>query len=826
AGVTGKALHVSVENMAGWDTLSTPALQNPFPQGHSLICFYAKGYGETRTLSLECTEKDGSRWIAVFPVAGEWTRIVLTPGDFQFWESVKTRGGVGDRLNPENIEYMRIGAAWTHTGPRGGKYEYCIDDLGTAPNPLGERPDEWGNIPRIEGLCPAYKFYPLTDVANIERSQTVVPFETSSPSQEVFSIPRDIKAHHPRPKGKGFNKDREWRWIPLLEAFGSNGEWRGAPAGMVINAEGPMRGSVRTYFSIENLDWYRQPAVQNLLADVVERMSTQVYLLEAGAEFFAYRPGEPVVFGLKAVNFSATPRTGFMIKYDLFAQDDPGQSILTSEKELTLPPGEITEFSCEAPISQSFMPRPGEQTLMKVTTVFQEKSNREVSKVVDRIECDLTFFEPKPDSQRNYITADRGDFWLKKKKWYVHGVNYMPSTGIAIEDQPYFEYWMGKRAYDPEFVQRDLERCKDLGLNSISIFIYHNSIPSRNLFDILCRCENLGLKVNLSIRPGTPMHFDWNQWKEIIQSHRLWEWDSIYAYDIAWEPFFGNEQQRRAYDPQWREWILEKYGSVDQAEKSWGVSAPRYDDQITTPNARHLGQDGPHRKMTADYRHFVDQLIHHHYQDAKEQILSIDPHHLISFRMTVTGDPTYRGDQKMPYDFKSVADCMDFMSPEGYGRIGDWERVKPGVFTVAYARYCAPGKPVLWTEAGVHAWNSQTMQTDPEKLKYQGRFFEDFYRMVLQSYSNGVVWWWHPGGYRYNERSDYGIINPDGTDRPNSRVIRRYADRILAERTIPEPDVNISIDRDADARGLYGIYDRVQDRFWECIDAGKTPGLQ
>ncbi|MGC9326694.1 MAG: hypothetical protein ACP5I1_03595, partial [Candidatus Hinthialibacter sp.] len=224
-GVTGKALHVSVDNMTGWDTLSSPPLQNPFPPGHSLICFYAKGFGETRTLSLECTEKDGSRWIAVFPVAVNWTRIVLAPGDFHFWDSVKTRGGAGDRLNPQNVEYMRIGVAWTHTGPRGGKYEYGIDDLGTAPNPLGEKPGEWGSIPRLEGLCPSYKFYPLTDVASIKRSQSVIPFAASSTHQQVFSIPSRIQAHHPRPTGKGFNKDREWRWIPLLEAYGPNGEW-------------------------------------------------------------------------------------------------------------------------------------------------------------------------------------------------------------------------------------------------------------------------------------------------------------------------------------------------------------------------------------------------------------------------------------------------------------------------------------------------------------------------------------------------------------------------------------------------------------------------
>jgi hypothetical protein len=193
--------------------------------------------------------------------------------------------------------------------------------------------------------------------------------------------------------------------------------------------------------------------------------------------------------------------------------------------------------------------------------------------------------------------------------------------------------------------------------------------------------------------------------------------------------------------------------------------------------------------------------------------------------MTVTGDPTFDGSRRMPYDFRGVARSMDFMAPEGYGRIGDWERVKPGIFTVAYARCCAPGKPVLWAEAGVSVWDLQEMEGDPARLEFQARYYEDFYNMVLRSRSNGVVWWWYPGGYRSNERSDFGVIHPDGTDRAVTAVIRRFAPRILAPRAIPQPDVLIEIDRDADARGLFGVYERVRERFWKAIEAGNTPGL-
>ena len=37
-------------------------------------------------------------------------------------------------------------------------------------------------------------------------------------------------------------------------------------------------------------------------------------------------------------------------------------------------------------------------------------------------------------------------------------------------------------------------------------------------------------------------------------------------------------------------------------------------------------------------------------------------------------------------------------------------------------------------------------------------------RLLIESGADGVYFWWYPGGFRVNENSDYGIINPDGTD--------------------------------------------------------------
>ncbi|MBN1491001.1 MAG: beta-galactosidase [Phycisphaerae bacterium] len=806
-GPHGQAMHVRIENMTSWDTWQSPPVADAFGAGHELTCFFARGVGATTSLMVEWTEKDGSRWIATVPLTKRWKHYVLEPSAFLFWESVPGRGGPGDRFNPANAAHLTVGVAQTHTGLRAGAYEFFIDEIGTAANPLADVPLVLrGSPPVIEGLSPDYKFYRCNDVAALRvRSPWLANVAALPMASTIF-------AHHPRPTGKGFNKGRAWRWIPLLEAIGPAGEWRGAAAAMYVDFDGPTKGSVRTAVGVTDSGWYREPAVQRFLVAVVDRMARGVFFREAGTDFFTYRPGEPVRLGAAVANLSRGERAGLDCVCAWTAGDTAQQQAMF--RDVSLSAGDAREAT--SPLAP---PAAGETRVLSVRLMAGDR-------VLDEITHELAVYAPKPPEQRTFMTVRDGDFILDGRKWYAHGVNYMPSTGIAIEDYPYFERWIGARPYDPEFIQRDLERCRAMGLNTVSIFIYAQSAEANNLLDILRRCENLGLLVNLSIRPGTPMEYEWADWQRIIEHARLWEFDVIYAYDIAWEPFFGHEPERRRYDSQWREWIDAKYGSADAAEQAWGVPAPRHDGQVTTPANEQLGNDGPHRKIVVDYRRFVDELVHSRYQAAADQIRTLDPNHLISFRMTVTGDPTCAQAPRLPYDFRGVARAMDFMAPEGYGRIGSWERIKPGLFTVAYARCCAPDKPVLWAEAGTSVWSRLLAAADPAALEFQGDYFADFYRMVLESSSNGVVWWWYPGGFRTNENSDFGIINPDGTDRPATATIRRFAPRVLAERTIPTPDVWIDIDRDADARGILGVYEHVKERYWQAIEAGKRPGLR
>jgi hypothetical protein len=98
--------------------------------------------------------------------------------------------------------------------------------------------------------------------------------------------------------------------------------------------------------------------------------------------------------------------------------------------------------------------------------------------------------------------------------------------------------------------------------------------------------------------------------------------------------------------------------------------------------------------------------------------------------------------------------------------------------------------------------------------------------MLRESGADGVLCWWYPGGFRLNEKSDFGIINPDGADRAITRVIREEGPRFLAASKPGAPDYWITVDRERDARGLCGIYEAVRDEYWRAVESGRKVGLR
>ena len=230
-----RSLHVKIEDLKNWDTFGPTEIAQPFPEGHTLTVFSAKGGPNTRSISIEWRENDGSRWIAAVPLSMEWRRYVLAPQDFKYWESVPARKS--DTFHPENARGMCIGMAFTHTGMTPGPQEYWIGAFGAAKMASEfEASVDKPVIPAMDTLAPGYKFFDATGVVKlaVREDQVIV-------TQVSLEAPGNVRSPQPRPGGGGFNKGRSWRWIPLVEAGAADGQWRGAPATLMVRTGDPFK---------------------------------------------------------------------------------------------------------------------------------------------------------------------------------------------------------------------------------------------------------------------------------------------------------------------------------------------------------------------------------------------------------------------------------------------------------------------------------------------------------------------------------------------------------------------------------------------------------
>lgn len=823
AGVEDGVLHIHVANLTGWDTFQSPLDGLP---GGTDACFYFRARGDVTTsqVAVELREKDGSRWIATVAVGTTFEPTLVPLSQFRYWHDSdsRQRGGQGDCVHLADVGSISFGFAHTHTlEVPNGAHDVWIDDVGTVtPGPdvdlAALAPGDTAE-PVLETVSPHYKTYPVTNFActRMNPVQAIVP--------PLAVQPASLRSPVARPQGTGLNKGRTFRYIPLIDALGADGRGVGAAATLLLyNAEKHF-GMVANV-PVSEPSFFAQPSVHKWVGALAWRMLDGLFLYEGGAEYYASFGGEQMRLGCEVIELSS--------RADSQSGPPPNSNTWQVRTTVTDPDGEVLSWT---PESMSYRREPESPSSVATSELWQIPAGADGpfrvtvelvrdGNVIDRLAHDVAIWRPNPKPA--FILPRDGDFWLDGQQWYAHGVNYMPSSGIGIEDGEYFEYWLDPRSYDPDIIERDLTDCEAIGFNAVSVFQYHRSLSSRNLIDLLVRCRTHHLKVNLSLRPGTPMDFPWDLVREMIERGRLAENDDIFAYDLAWEPMWRGHDHRRSYDREWETWLVDAYGSIAQAEAAWGYPAPRDEGgALTNPSDAQMGKEGAWSRMVQDYHRFLNGVIQQRYGRARELVCSIDPNHSVSFRMNSAGDPTH-GPSWPCYDFKGLAGAVDIMEPEGYGRIGDWARVKGGWWTVAYARCAAPGTPLIWAEFGYSACVRAIQQATPEKLAFAEKYYDDFYTMAYRSGANGTFCWWFPGGYRWNERSDFGILNPDRSWRGITHVIRKWSTPFTTPRELPKPDVWMEFDREKTSLGIPGLYQQTEGAFWQAVDAGKTPGLR
>lgn len=797
------ALAGFVADIDGWNTYDAPPLEDPFAGGHTLTVFEAMGDTNTPRLWLEWREKDGSRWMAEVPLQERWKRYVLEPSDFRFWGhgSPQGRGGPGDRFNPANAASLHIGLAENFGRLPRGRHIWWVRNIGVSRDPALAAAIE---LPRLETFSPSYKTYPMRDVHRLAARADQSPVERS------FALEGRLQGAMPvwRPRGLGCvpGEHPPMRFVPLVDAFDHHGQWRGTAAWLLLNFEGEFAGSALACIGLDpsTLPDDAIGRLADLAVKMATRLASRPFLRNGGATVFAAKPGETLKLGASAFN----PASGLArVSVTVSLLQEGKERPLARAEERILPPGEAAVWEG---LSATLQAVAGPARL--VARLFQD------GEVVDEISQPITVRTEEQAEEKEFVRARGGQFVYRGQPFFANGVNYWPRSSIGLEPRAYHLGWLLPWSYDPEVVERDLVELEALRVNLVSIQ-YMDPRKAPQMVDFLERCRTHRMFVNVFVAGAHPLTPNFEVLRRLVLDAGMPESDRIFAYDLAWEPNLGREDRRAQWDASWREWLEEQYGSVDRAERIWGYPVRRdAAGQPTGPSDEQLTTDGPWRPMVAAYRRFADDIISRGYGRVTRFLRRLDPVHLFGARTGYGGTGQMWPVAAFPFDLASGAAHLDFTSPEGYGLQDDTDNFLAAGFTTEYGRFVSGGKPVFWAEYGVSVWPDSESEA---QLQRQKELFENSYRLFTRSHVNGAAAWWYPGGYRVDEKSDYGIMRQDVTPRPAALVLRDWYPKASASLQ-PEPVAGtILIDRDRHVTGYAGVWQEARDEYLAALKRGR-----
>jgi len=784
SGIGGSQMHVSMPSCKLWEFQDIP-VTGKFGPGETVTVFSAKGSKNVRQLTVAWIDSDNNRWVARIDVSTEWKDYALTADQFMLW-----RGKEGS-LDTSKVAKFKVGFENHNLRDPGKPAEYWISAVSSMPNPAGN-PDF--AQPTLETLSPSYKTYP-TDAASLVR--TFGSYDETGETALTGNV--HVVCSLPRYRGLGFNKTAPHRWIPALAVKMPDGHIGGAAAALYVQDDEEYK-SVWATLGIEDPEFlaaHREEVAREAVV-LVKRIDDGLYLLSGGVDKASYFEGEPIA---GAVVLNPGGNSGSV---------EIECSIAETQLKKTFP---ITGKRTVCELGPIKGLKPGFYTI--VTSMYRD------GKLIDQIRQPFSIIESKPVDKSEFVSIKGDQFIYKGKPWYSLGINYRPIYVAAMEREPFWQHWCHPDQYDAEIVEMELSLMNKIGLNTVAL-IYENSEEVPPAFvDFMERAHRHGIKCHVYLAGLEPNWPNPERALALIKAARLWERPAMFAYDTGWEVRIGVEDKRQGADPEWKRWLQDRYGSVENAEKDWGFTLRKGENgRVHGPTDDQVSEDGPWNRMVAAYRRFWDDRFSRRYMKTAQVIHSLDPYHPISVRSGFNGTGTSApfALPQMPVDLFSGAKHLDYISPEGYNISGDWQSFREAGFTTVYGKFVSGGKPVYWAELGYSA-------VTPDRLDEQRQFYEKIYRMFYETRSAGSAAWWWPG-YLIWERSDFAVINPDFTLRPAAYEYTKMAKMAATPYPVKKPDYWIEVDRDKYAIGYAGMLADKRAEYGKAVGEGKTVGLR
>jgi len=452
--------------------------------------------------------------------------------------------------------------------------------------------------------------------------------------------------------------------------------------------------------------------------------------------------------------------------------------------------------------------------------------------------------QPIDNITSNFVTVNKGEFYLENERFYPYGTNYFPSyynipNFQVLPQNGKQQNFLASPYYDQhlKLLEKELQDMQGLGLNTISIQAppIENQNGLTNLWNFLSRAKNHNLLVNIYLRNCDPLVFDKNVWQYFDETSCLTQLKemnlknnkTIFSYQIAWEPTLGTfeEQQKNPVLQQaWTKWLIERYGSVDDAKKNWALINTSIENKV--------------------FQRFIYDYSSKQYNQIIQKIKKIDSNHLISART-----PSW---EIIP----AAAREFDYVALESWNlpvTIDKGASLFSGNgFAVEYARMLSDNKPITFFEFGENtlrldclnmskAFNLECYgNTALSTQQSQAFYYRVFYDTALKTKVNGLFNWmyvgkrpWKNAPWEDREITDYGLreVPPDnsgnilGNKKLAYDVVKEYQPKFVQNENKVLYNDEIVIDENTYPK-IEDLYKDNAQKFSQKIIEGKYPRIK
>lgn len=619
----------------------------------------------------------------------------------------------------------------------------------------------------MEGFAHTAKVYKVHNISSfMTEPQSIIQGNICADNESLV-------CPQPRHHGQGYDMGHSNRFIPMVQAMGEGGRangLRGAAIFAMLSdvshrvhhfvddcrlgyVKGTNRGACAVGIGFKRQDILNIPGMREILEQLLKSMQRGIYLFEAGASTHVASAHEKIKLGAKVMNLTMDYRE-IQVEFTL---KKGGKVLHRQIVEDLAQAADFTDFSIEIETGDF-----GEYTAE--TRLLYKKE------VIDQIFHVFTVAQPYVGKPDEFVRVVNGEFMLGDQQWRAFGIDYWPLYSAGLEWNEYWYGWLDRRTYDPIEVERDLMLLEEMGLNCLFTRLDGNPIGhcADTMRDFALRCRHHGMKLMVSFCNATgPFNFQVNAFERYLKDSWLLDDPVLFAHDIGWEvgAKFFNRTYMNIRDGVWEKWIVERYGSIENAETDWGIPVDRTEmGRITAPPNTEFAKEGPWRIKVCAYRRFLIEYISKAWNICLGQLRKVDNKHLYTCR---TG--AIRGDLTMAMN--AGVKHMDFTSPEGWRMPNEDEGIAHAYSIPLAMKMYAGGKPTVWAEYGYSsceqgwrdfAWDYEKLGPFDWAEEDKQAWFHRFFSSHKDADINGTAPWWFPGGVRYSELSCCGACAQDG----------------------------------------------------------------